>query len=148
VSPEHQKKLLARAVKADRADPFASDSNESVRNLGKLALRREEPDPTDSFALGDLCASLSLSPDNVLLITYAGKALLAYRRAQAQSTREVDQKAADEACQRYIIWVMEVAQALPMARNLAVGLWAVSEIPTEKQSAALQDRARKLLAQL
>src|SRR5690349_4855372 len=78
--PEHEKRLLSLRVAGDRIDPFANDANEYVRVLGKLALRRKQEDPNDSFALGDLCASLSLAEDH-LLVMYVGKTLLAYRRA-------------------------------------------------------------------
>src|SRR5262249_24620202 len=121
--PEQERKLLRSTVKADRTDPFATDANDEVRHLGKLALRRDEPDPTDSFALGDLCARLSLSEDHALLILYIGKALLAYRRAGMQSTREVDHQAADQACERFILWVIQAAQTYPTQRNSAAALW-------------------------
>src|SRR5438105_15960207 len=91
---EQEKKLLSRRARGDRGDPFASDADDAVRKLGKLALRRRDPDPIDSLALGDLCACLSLAGDQ-LLVWYVGKTLLAYRRAAQQSRTAADRTAAE-----------------------------------------------------
>ena len=56
LSLDQQKKLLNRRLAADRTDLFATDADEAIRTLGRLALRRENPTPSDLFALGDLCA--------------------------------------------------------------------------------------------
>src|SRR5688572_8926554 len=83
LSPAQEKKALSQRIAADRTDAFATDANEALRTLGKLALRRPDPDPTDSLALGDICALLSISDAQgqwQLLILYVGKTLLAYRR--------------------------------------------------------------------
>jgi len=73
-------RLLQRRVSADRTDLFATDADDQIRTLGRLALRRDAPIADDSFALGDLCAQRSLVGDR-LLVLYAGKVLAAYRRA-------------------------------------------------------------------
>ena len=58
--PDQEQRLLNRRRKADQTDPFASDPDDEVRRLGRLALRRDVTHPYDYLALGDLCARLSL----------------------------------------------------------------------------------------
>ena len=60
LSDDQEQKLLNRRRKADHTDPFASDPNDEVRRLGRLALRRDVLHQYDYLALGDLCAQLSL----------------------------------------------------------------------------------------
>src|SRR6266849_3912184 len=141
--PEQEKRLLSMRLAADRSDPFATDANDYVRTLGKLALRRKQEDPNDSFALGDLCAVLSLADDN-LLILYVGKAMLAYRRALQLSTSSADQKMAVEAIGKFVRWVMDIAGQAPTLRNLAVAMWAASEIPVQRQALDFSETAVKL----
>ncbi len=124
--------MLARRVTADRTDPFATDPNETIRTLGRLALRRDVYDPTDLFVLGDLCARLALA-DEQLMILYVGKTLLAYRRARQYANRAQDRKLAEQAVEIFVRWVMEIADRAPTARNLAAALWAASEIPKDDQ---------------
>src|SRR5579859_5032552 len=152
LSPEQEKRLLSKRLPADYADPFASDTNEVIRKLGKLALRRRADDPSDSFVLGDLCALLSLSSDK-LRIMYAGKALMAYRRAGQLSDSPSDSRLAESAVENYVRWLMQVAEQIPSPRNLAVALWAVTEfsperIPHDIREAGLRltDRYRGLIA--
>src|SRR5215813_11521594 len=96
LTPDFEKRLLSRRVAADRTDPFVTDPNEAVHLLGKLALRRGEHDPTDSFALGDLCAALSLTEEN-LRVSYVAKTLIAYRRAAQQADNSADKRLAETA---------------------------------------------------
>src|SRR5258708_38101973 len=103
LTSEQEQRLLSRRVAADRNDPFASDPNEFVRDLGKLALRRGVEDAADSFALGDLCALLTLAND-LLRVSYAGKALIAYRRAALQADRGFDCELAAAHIIRHIRW--------------------------------------------
>src|SRR5258708_16268263 len=142
LGPVQEKRLLSMRLAADRSDPFATDANDFARTLGKLALRRKQEDPNDSFALGDLCAVLSLADDN-LLILYVGKAMLAYRRALQQSTSSADQKMAVEAIDKFVRWVMDIAGQAPTLRNLAVAMWAASEIPVPRQALDFSDTAAR-----
>src|SRR5688572_21477982 len=107
--PEQEARLLSRRLPADHADPFASDPNENVRRLGRLALRRKQPDPNDAFALGDLCARLCFSHEH-LLVMYVGKTLLAYTRAAQTSDLPADVRLAESIILAYIGWVMDIAQ--------------------------------------
>src|SRR5262249_26545670 len=132
-----------KRLPADYNDPFASDTNEVIRKLGKLALRRGLDDPSDSFVLGDLCALLSLSSDN-LRIAYANKALQAYRRASQQSDTYADNRLAETAMENYIRWLLQVAEQLPVPRNLAVALWAVTEYAPERLPRDLRELALRL----
>jgi tetratricopeptide (TPR) repeat protein/tRNA A-37 threonylcarbamoyl transferase component Bud32 len=137
--------LLARKVAGDFTDPFAADANDSVRELGRLALRRDVQNPSDYFALGDLCARLALQSER-LMILYVGKAIQAYRRA-GQIARRIGLDTATAGLVRDVAlaetmvgdcvrWVVSVAQAAPTARNIAVGLWALTELTPEQQTEA------------
>src|SRR5262245_20722346 len=132
LTSEQEKKLLSRRVPTDRSDPFATDANDEVRTLGKLALRRGEPDPIESLALGDLCARLSLVHDE-LLILYVGKSRVTYRRAEQQWYDPGNQKIAHQAAETFIQWVIDVAHEAPTPRNIAVALWAAADIPEDRQ---------------
>src|SRR5258708_27041339 len=144
LTSEQEQRLLSRRVAADRNDPFASDPNEFVRDLGKLALRRGVDDAADSFALGDLCALLTLAND-LLRVSYAGKALIAYRRAAQQADSGLDRKVAESAIISYVRWVCQVAEQAPIPRNLAVALWVMSEIPLEKLPDDVRNTALRLV---
>lgn len=147
LAAEHEKRLLERRANGDFTDPWATDPNPQVRRLGRLAVRRDVEDPSDYFAVGDLCAGAALNQDR-LLIVYIGKAIQAYRRAaqiarvaSSQNPSEGTQLArdihlADEAIAAFVRWVVDVARKAPSARNLAVGLWALTEISVEEQSEA------------
>src|SRR5688572_14990824 len=132
LQPEHEARLLSRRITADHTDPFASDPNEHVRRLGRIALRRKHIDPNDSFALGDLCARLSFSQKH-LLVMYVGKTLLAYTRAAQVSELPADVRLAESIVLAYIGWVMDIAQEHATPRNLATALWAVTEIAAKDQ---------------
>lgn len=124
--------MLSARHDQDRSDPFATDSDEDIRRLGRLALRRPVFDVSDSFVLGDLCAKRSLRDDQ-LLISYVGKALIAYRRAGKQSARQADRDLAAQSVERFIDWVLDVSALLPSPRNIAVALWAAADIPPHEQ---------------
>src|SRR5258707_8124862 len=91
LTPDYEKRLLSRRMAADRTDPFVTDPNEAVHLLGKLAVRRSEGDPSDSFALGDLCAALSLVDDH-LRVSYVAKTVMAYRRGAQQADNSADKQ--------------------------------------------------------
>ncbi len=75
--PEDQEqRLLSKRRKADQTDPFASDPDDDMRRIGRLALRRDAMHPYDYLALADRCARLSLvERDQRLLVYYVGKTL-------------------------------------------------------------------------
>ncbi len=123
-SPE-ARKLLRMPHPLDERDIFATDADPEIRRLGRLALRREDID--DLFALGDLCAMRSLTPDHRLLVFYVGKALIAYRRAAERARHDVDRLTAHRAINQFIDWVADSAQQHPTRRNIAVALWAAAE---------------------
>ncbi|MBE0689828.1 MAG: hypothetical protein IH587_06870, partial [Anaerolineae bacterium] len=111
--PEHQR------------DQFANDPNSDIRELGQIALRREEVN--DYFALGDLCARNALTDDGRLLIFYVGKTLIAYQRAESMATVTRDRSLARRIIDDFNDWLLEQAKANPTRRNLAVALWAAAE---------------------
>ncbi|MBK9750289.1 MAG: hypothetical protein IPO91_26420 [Chloroflexi bacterium] len=59
-SPTAGDRLLRQNHPHDQRDMFATDPNREIKQLGRVALRRTEPD--DYFALGDLCARQSVTP--------------------------------------------------------------------------------------
>ena len=125
LTPEQTQQMLRRQHALDQRDPFATDQNSDVRTLGRLMLRRS--DVNDLFALGDLCAKLSLLEDGRLLVFYVGKTLIAYRRARGDASNNLDRDRAERATDEYIVWLMSVVRIFPTRRNVAVALWALAE---------------------
>lgn len=125
VTRDEQRRLLRQRLPADRSDPFASDPDPDIQEMGKLALRLPA-DVNYSFALGDLCATRSIVNEERLLIFYVGKALIAYRRAGQRGNHEVDQTQAIRAADEYARWVIRTAIARPTQRNIAVALWVAA----------------------
>lgn len=118
--------LLKKKHRDDNFDPFATDPNPEVRRLGRLCLRR--PNPNDYFALADMCARLTFtSNENRLLIFYAGKTLMALRRADQASRTLEDHELVRSVTEAFVQWVMELAQHYPSRRNLAVALWITAD---------------------
>src|SRR5260221_149421 len=144
LTPDYEKRLLSRRMAGDRTDPFVTDPNEAVHILGKLALRRGDDDPNDSFALGDLCERLSLSEEH-LRVSYVAKTLMAYRRAAQQADNSADKQLADRAVHDYLRWVIEISQQAATPRNLAVALWAIAEIPADRLPDELRDVTLRLV---
>lgn len=140
---KHEEQMLSQRHEHDRTDPFASDPDENVRRLGRLALRRPVPEASDAFVLGDLCAKLSLR-DDTLLITYVGKALIAYRRAGKQSPRQADRELAARSVEAYIEWTVQTANILHTPRNIAVALWAAADLTVDDQPEWLRKAVVKL----
>ncbi|MEO0561853.1 MAG: hypothetical protein AAF125_07060, partial [Chloroflexota bacterium] len=124
-SSGERKRLLAEPHIGDTTDLFATDINPEVRELGLLALRRE--DVNDLFALGDLCANLSITENNRLSMFYVGKVITAYERAGTQANNDIDRKMARRALDNYLAWVVQVSQTATTRRNIAVALWALAE---------------------
>ena len=145
--PEDQeRRLLNRRRKADVIDPFASDPNEEVRRLGKLALRRDVMHPHDYLALSDLCARLSLSDvDQRLRVYYIGKTLYAFRRAlDLAAPDSPDFELAQVALAAFVRWLVQVARAAYTRRNIAATLWAVAEVEEIDTVPGLRDEAQLL----
>ena len=133
VDDEHARRLLKKRRKKDRLDYFATDPDDDIRRLGRLALRRD--DINDYFALGDMCARASFTDDQRLLVFYAGKTLIAYQRALKMASHEVvDRTTAERAIESYIGWVIDAAKAYPTHRNIAVALWVASDENSGKAS--------------
>src|SRR5258708_18059485 len=145
LTPDYEKRILSGRMAGDRTDPFVTDPNEAVHILGKLARRRGDDDPNDSFALGDLCAGLSLSEEH-LRVSYVAKTLMAYRRAAQQADNSADKQLADRAVHDYLRWVIEISQQAATPRNLAVALWAIAESPADRLPDELRDVTLRLVA--
>jgi len=100
-------------------DPFANDANPEVRALGRMARQRRHANANDYFALGDLCARLTLQGDS-LSATYAAKTIAAYvRGAQVALTRA---GAAHAALTSFAFWVVEAVRLLGDDESLRVGV--------------------------
>ena len=70
LADQEKRKLLRKRCRDDKTDPFATDPNREISELGRLALRRQ--DVNDLFALGDLCARRSITEEGRLLVFYVG----------------------------------------------------------------------------
>lgn len=88
---------------------FANDANPQVRALGRAARQRRPPQSNDYFALGDLCARLTLQ-NTQLSEAYIAKTLAAYTQAAAIDRNE--RRAARVALQTFAQWVVDTARAL------------------------------------
>lgn len=124
-----QAALLRQPHADDTRDPFATDPNREVRQYGRLALRRATTADrvTDYVVIADLCARSTLADDGRLLIFYAGKTLLAFRRAIETADNEVERMWAALIADEFTVWLAQVARQLPTRRNIAVALWAVGD---------------------
>lgn len=125
LSEQARYKLLNQRHDEDRRDPFAIDPHTTIRQLGRVLLRR--PSVDGYFALGDLCVGQSLTDDGSLLIAYLGKGLLAYQRAHALAKHDIDRVRAERASGQLREWTMTVARLLPSPRNLATALWTLTD---------------------
>lgn len=100
-------------------DPFANDANAQVRALGRIARQRRPPGADDYFALGDLCARLTLQDDR-LSETYAAKTIAAYLHGTEIGPTRVG--VARRATLAFALWVAEVARLLGDYESLKIGL--------------------------
>ncbi len=133
-------KLLRQPHPQDQRDYFANDPNNDVKTLGKLALRRADVD--DYFALGDLCARLSITKQDRLLIFYVGKTFIAYRRALGKARSNVDRAMALRAIDLYTDWLVDIARINPLRKNVAVVLWALAgDEDFDDETAVLEEGA-------
>jgi tetratricopeptide (TPR) repeat protein len=90
-------------------DPFANDGHPEVRALGRAARQRRHPQSDDYFALGDLCARLTVQSAQISE-TYTAKTIAAYTRAGAIDANE--RRPARSALLAFAQWVVDVARAL------------------------------------
>lgn len=90
-------------------DPFANDAHPDVRALGRAARQRRPAYSNDYFALGDLCARLTLHSAQ-LSETYIAKTIAAYTRAAEIDAGE--RRPARVALLSYAQWVIDIGRAL------------------------------------
>lgn len=118
--------LLARFRDLSGAfDPFANDAEPSVRALGRQVRQRRPAEADDYFALGDLCARLTLQ-ENSLSETYAAKTIAAYMRAGDIAPGEI--RAARAALIQFTYWVIDAAIRIGRYDSLKVGLLVVERV--------------------
>ncbi len=125
LSTSETAKLLSKRHPQDMTDYFATDPNPDIRQLGRLALRRN--DINDLFALGDMCANRSVTDDGRLLVFYVGKTIIAYQKALRLADDDLDLAQARRAIRNFVDWVVENTQTNHSRRNIAVALWALAE---------------------
>ena len=70
---------------------------------------------------------MTLAEDQRLLVFYAGKTLIAYRRAVENAENNLDRSRAQRACSEFVAWLIAAARANPTRRNLSVALWALAD---------------------
>lgn len=125
LSSQARRAALRQRHPADLTDPFATDPNADVRDMGKLALRFVgEVDYL--FALVDLCAVRCLSPDHHLRIFYVGKVLIACQRVLSGAPTDADRTLTKQYLEAFAAWLLEVVETYPTPRNVAVVLWAAA----------------------
>ncbi|HNP73611.1 MAG TPA: tetratricopeptide repeat protein [Kouleothrix sp.] len=106
-------------------DPFANDANPEVRALGRAARQRRPPQADDYFALGDLCARLTLH-NAQLNEAYIAKAIAAYTRAAEIEAGE--RRPARVAVLTFAQWVVDVARALGSFEALKAAVLACERV--------------------
>jgi tetratricopeptide (TPR) repeat protein len=133
-------------------DPFANDGNPDVRALGRAARQRRQPQGDDYFALGDLCARLTLQ-NGKLSETYIAKTIAAYSRAGEIAPAE--SRAARVALLTFAQWVVDVGRSLGGYEALKAAALAcervhqldlVTQKPTERER--LREMATRLREQM
>ena len=107
-------------------DAFANDAHPEVRALGRAARQRRPPSSDDYFALGDLCARLTLNK-NQLNEAYLAKTLAAY--TQAAEIDRAERRPARVALQTFAQWVVDTARTLGSYDALKAGETQVLTIP-------------------
>ena len=129
MSDDEIRKTLRKRHSDDQRDYFAIDPNPDIRQLGRLALRRDNIN--DLFALGDLCAKRAITEEGRLLIFYVDKTLIAYQQALETAKEASDREVAQQAILDFTDWTVASARMYPSRRNLAVALWAVADDETD-----------------
>jgi tetratricopeptide (TPR) repeat protein len=99
-------------------DAFANDADAELRALGRTARQRKQPQANDYFAIGDMCARLTIQEAH-LSGTYAAKTIAAYTRAA--QTAPTETRAARKALISFASWVAEVARLLDDYESFEVG---------------------------
>jgi tetratricopeptide (TPR) repeat protein len=89
-------------------DPFANDAHPEVRALGRAARQRRHPQSDDYFALGDLCARLTVQ-NSQINETYTAKTIAAYTRA-GEIDRD-ERRPARVALLTFVQWIVDIARA-------------------------------------
>ncbi len=136
-------------------DSFANDANPDVRALGRAARSRRVAQMNDYFAIGDLCARLTLQ-GNTLSQTYAAKTIAAYTRADEIGSGELHD--ARRALLAFAFWIADAARILGNYESLKVGLLACERVQQlladvlapadEERLQALDDRLREQLTRI
>jgi tetratricopeptide (TPR) repeat protein len=106
-------------------DAFANDANPEVRALGRVARQRRPPSSDDYFALGDLCARLTLNK-NHLNEAYLAKTFAAY--TQAAELDRAERRPARVALQTFAQWVVDIARTLGSYDALKAAMLACERI--------------------
>src|SRR5690606_34914783 len=120
-------RLLRQSHATDSVDPFVTDPNPLISELGKLALRVNDTEKIDYYiAIGDACATHILK-DNNLRIFYVGKAMMAYQKAFELAKLGVDKPMIQQAIDDLASWVINMAMVYPSQRNYAVALWIAAD---------------------
>lgn len=122
-----RRRLLKLRLDADKSDPFATDPSADISEVGKLALRTPAEQTGDyALWLGDLCAERSITHDHRLRVFYVGKVLIAYQRATLHALDASARTHATRTLDAYLQWLLQVVEAYPTQRNVAVALWAIA----------------------
>lgn len=90
-------------------DPFANDAHPDVRAMGRAARQRRHPQSDDYFALGDLCARLTVQ-NTQINETYTAKTIAAYTRAGEIDRNE--RRPARVALLTFAQWVVDTARVI------------------------------------
>ncbi|NJL92638.1 MAG: hypothetical protein HC915_02370 [Anaerolineae bacterium] len=135
VLPEEEEKL-APPHPLDASDPYATDRDPDIRNLGRLLLRRDVRRAEDYFELADRCA-LKAWGNGGLQLSYIEKTLRAFQYVLFEPSAAL-------AIEAFVRWTVAVALLYPTRENLAIALWAVAAAFPEEPERLL-DQQQHLL---
>ena len=122
-------------------DAFANDANPQVRALGRAARNRSAHKAEDYFALGDLCANLTLQ-EGSLRQTYADKTLAAYTRASEISLDALP--ATRQAIQKFAFWIVDAAKKIDRYEALHTAVLICQQARRINAAPALSNEAEWL----
>ena len=122
-------------------DAFANDANPQVRSLGRAARNRSTQKAEDYFALGDLCAGLTLH-EGTLRQTYADKTLAAYTRAGEIALDTLP--ATRQAIQKFAFWIVEAAKHIDRYESLHTAVLICEQTRRMNAAPALSNEAEWL----
>src|SRR5579859_665865 len=123
-------------------DPFANDADPHMRALGRQARQRDQAQANDYFALGDMCARLTLLPDS-LSSTYAAKSIAAYVRAGELDSRQG--RAVRMALLEFAGWLADAAEVMGGYDALNVALLTAERVLQLDMIAPDSPEGRRLL---